>query len=176
MDAIEGSTVNVKTLHDGTLRLAVDIEPGHAQEAFALFGSPGRGVALAALKNGQDHQSPQEPAQVQEASTPSPEPEKPRLRARSPEQIAKAGERWDRLGMYCRAAIAIGQNPDFWQFANVDNARDAEEWIKCQCGVTSRKELDTDAMAGATFRHEILEPYRAFLGPRGEEGGADYEA
>jgi len=113
---------------------------------------------------------------MQEAPTPSPEAEKPRLRARSPAQIAAAGERWANLGTYCRAAIAIGQNPDFWEFANVENAREAEEWIKCQCGVTSRKELDSDRMAGATFRHEILQPYRAFLGPRGEEGGADYEA
>lgn len=176
MDAIEGSTVNVKTLHDGTLRLAVDIDAAHAQDAFALFGSPGRGVALAALVDARGQQSPQEASEPVSAATPSPIPEKPRLRERSPEQIARAGERWDRLGTYCRAAIAIGQSQDFWQFANVENARDAEEWIKCQCGVTSRKELDTDPMAGATFRHEILEPYRAFLGPRGEEGGADYEA
>ena len=50
MSAIESSSVKVSTLADGTLRLVVDIEPCHAQAAFAMFGAPGTAVALAALK------------------------------------------------------------------------------------------------------------------------------
>ncbi len=50
MTAIEASSVRVSTLADGTLRLVVDIEPRHANAAFALFGSPGVAMALAALK------------------------------------------------------------------------------------------------------------------------------
>lgn len=50
MTAIEASSVRVSTLADGTLRLLVDIEPRHANAAFALFGSPGVPMALAALK------------------------------------------------------------------------------------------------------------------------------
>jgi hypothetical protein len=176
MSAIEGSTVNVKTLMDGTLRLAVDIPPADAKDAFALFGAPGRGVALAALADGrgakdgtQERETPPDPA------TPLPEPEKRRLRPRSPAQIAEAAQRWEGLGTYCRAAITIGQSPDFWEFANVENAREAEEWIKSQCGVTSRKELDLDAVSGLTFRTRVLDPYRAFLNPRGEDEGAAYE-
>ena len=52
MTAISASSVRVKTLSDGTLRLEVDIEPMSAQEAFRLFGSPGTHIALAALKVG----------------------------------------------------------------------------------------------------------------------------
>jgi hypothetical protein len=49
MTAIEASSVRVSTLADGTLRLIVDIEPRHANEAFALFGAPGVSMALARL-------------------------------------------------------------------------------------------------------------------------------
>lgn len=169
---IEASTVNVRTLVDGTLRLTVDIDPPQAQAGFALFGAPGRSVAMAALQNGR-----QEAADSPAAPTPLPEPEKPLQRpARSPQQIVAAAKRWEDLGLLCKAAITIGQSPDFWDFANVADAQGAEHWIKQQCGVTSRKELDFDPLAGATFRKTILGPYRDYLAPRGEEGGAEYEA
>ncbi|MEY9435543.1 hypothetical protein [Bradyrhizobium elkanii] len=47
--AVSGSTTTVKTMADGTLRVSVDIEPRHAQAAFAMFGAPGTAVALARL-------------------------------------------------------------------------------------------------------------------------------
>jgi len=50
MTIIEAASVNVKTLADGTLRVSMDVEPRHAQAAFALFGAPGTPMALAALK------------------------------------------------------------------------------------------------------------------------------
>lgn len=37
---VEASSVTVKTMADGTLRLSVDIEPRYARVAFGLFGSP----------------------------------------------------------------------------------------------------------------------------------------
>ena len=52
MSVIEASSVKVATMADGTLRITADIEPRHAQAAFALFGSPGTPMALAALKVG----------------------------------------------------------------------------------------------------------------------------
>jgi hypothetical protein len=54
MSVIEASSVRVSTLADGTLRLVVDIEPRHANSAFALFGSPGVPMALAALQKPQE--------------------------------------------------------------------------------------------------------------------------
>lgn len=47
--AILITTRTVKTLADGTLRLAVDIEPSEAGKAFELFGSPGTPAAIARL-------------------------------------------------------------------------------------------------------------------------------
>lgn len=49
--AIMGASTTVRTMADGSLRLAIDIEPRHAQQAFALFGSPGTPVALARITN-----------------------------------------------------------------------------------------------------------------------------
>lgn len=46
---VAGSTTTVKTMADGTLRVSVDVEPRHAQAAFAMFGAPGTPVALARL-------------------------------------------------------------------------------------------------------------------------------
>lgn len=50
MSVIAASSVRISTLVDGTLRLVCDVEPRHAQAAFALFASPGTPMALAALK------------------------------------------------------------------------------------------------------------------------------
>lgn len=48
---ITASTVKVSTMADDTLRLVIDIEPMHAQEAFALFGQRGSPVVIARLTN-----------------------------------------------------------------------------------------------------------------------------
>ena len=47
--AVTGATTTSRTLVDGTLRVSVDVEPRHAQAAFAMFGAPGTPVALARL-------------------------------------------------------------------------------------------------------------------------------
>lgn len=46
---IAGATVQAKTMADDTLRLTIDIEPRHAQAAFAAFGSRGTPIAIARL-------------------------------------------------------------------------------------------------------------------------------
>lgn len=48
--AVMAATTTCKTMADGTLRVCLDIEPRHAQAAFALFGAPGTSVALARLR------------------------------------------------------------------------------------------------------------------------------
>jgi hypothetical protein len=47
---IEATSVAMKTLADGTLRITVEVEPYAALSAFALFRQPGTVMALAALK------------------------------------------------------------------------------------------------------------------------------
>ena len=46
---IAATTRQVKTMADGTLRISLDVEPGDAADAFALFGSPGVAAAIARL-------------------------------------------------------------------------------------------------------------------------------
>ena len=46
---VAGSSHTVRTLVDGTLALTIHIEPRHAQQAFAMFGTPGTPVAVARL-------------------------------------------------------------------------------------------------------------------------------
>lgn len=57
---ITASTVKVSTMADDTLRLVIDIEPMHAQEAFALFGQRGSPVVIARLTNEAAAQARQE--------------------------------------------------------------------------------------------------------------------
>lgn len=46
---VSGSTHTLRTRVDGSLSITIEIEPAHAQAAFALFGAPGTPVALARL-------------------------------------------------------------------------------------------------------------------------------
>ena len=51
MSAVLGASSTIRTLVDGSLKISIDIEPRHAQAAFALFGAPGTPVALARITN-----------------------------------------------------------------------------------------------------------------------------
>lgn len=63
--AVSGSTHTLRTRVDGSLSITIEIEPTHAQAAFAMFGTPGTPVALAritpeaALQAGQQAQAKQ---------------------------------------------------------------------------------------------------------------------
>jgi hypothetical protein len=48
-EAFMGTTSGAKTMADGTLRLQIDIDPLHINEAFTAFGAPGSSVALAKM-------------------------------------------------------------------------------------------------------------------------------
>lgn len=47
--AVIGSTHTLRTRVDGTISITIQIDPIHAQTAFALFGLPGTPIALARL-------------------------------------------------------------------------------------------------------------------------------
>lgn len=147
MSVIEGSSVSVKTMADGTLRLTVDIEPRNAQAAFALFGAPGRALALAALVDGA--------GAVQEPVTGNPATDKP-----------KGGEWAKMAGMWCEDA-------DFRAWANsrystkIHNDVEAAELIRDECGIKSRAELDHDAGALRRFNERIRYPFMKWMQARG---------
>jgi hypothetical protein len=151
MSVIEGSSVSVKTMSDGTLRISIDIEPANAQAAFSLFGAPGRAVALAALKDGSG-------AIVEKSKTVE------------LHEIAPKGGEWAKLaGMWCN-------DPDFWRFLNTqfpkdsycENATQAAMSVRVYSGdITSRAELDSDPEALAWFNKEIRHPFMAWMKANG---------
>lgn len=146
MSVIEGASISCKTMSDGTLRLSIDIEPRNAQAAFALFGAPGRAVALAALKDGA-------------GVVTEPEPEKP-----------KGGE-WAKLaGMWCNDPDfrhwAHGQEHDGFKFS-AENAQEAAFFIRSRCEVDSRVELDHDIDAQRRFNERIRYPFQKWMIARG---------
>ena len=137
MSAIEASSVRVSTLADGTLRLSVDIEPMHAQAAFALFGKPGQPLALAALK----------------PASSAPAPEQP-----------KGGTLAQWVAMRCQEAAfqrwLQDTFPQQWQDAH---GTKPVEWaasvVRAVCAVESRAELDSDKFAASRLHALIREPY-----------------
>ena len=136
---IEAASVGIKTMADGTLRVTVDIEPSNAQAAFALFGSPGTPMALAALKVG--HAIPKEPdASTTPGSGPPP----------------KGGTLAQSAGIICN-------DHAFQMFAASKgaqrNADGAADLIRGACGIKSRAELDHDHAAATRFG-QLMERYR----------------
>ena len=147
MSAISASSVSMKTMADGTLRISFDIEPINAQDAFKLFATPGTQVAIAALLDGSYL------AQKPEAADP------PR----------------EKMGDACYWTVMRCNEPLFWEFLekgypteSITNKFDASELVKTVCGVDSRKELDTIPEANRRWNCDIREPYRSFL--LGREG------
>lgn len=154
MTAIEASTVKCATLVDGTLRLTLDIEPGLAQDAFKLFGAPGRAVAIAALIDGA-------------MAIPPPPPPPRAARVVTDAQREQASANWHHLGTLCKTAVAWCSVPDFQQWIGAATTLEAGQAIKRLCGIESRKELDTSSIAAARFRERVIAPYQKYMVARG---------
>ena len=143
MSVIPASSVNLKTMADGTLRISFDVEPMHAQDAFQLFAAPGTQAALTALRSGTYLERPT----VKDSLT----PEKP-----------KGGELARLAGIWCN-------EPKFWRWiriadgADVDNDMQAASWLRAVCEVESRAELDNNDRAAMRFQELIRLPYMDYL-------------
>lgn len=152
MSVIEGASVSVKTMSDGTLRLAIDIEPRNAQAAFALFGAPGRAVALAALVDGHARASDTSPEPV--AETPKKERE-------------HLGDLCYRAVMWCNEKEFRDWLAERGDFYGELTAKGAGDVICSWCGVESRKDLDANPVAAEKFNRLIRGPYQKHLQARG---------
>ena len=134
MTALSGAIQGLRMLADGTIRLTVDIEPKDRVDAMTLFGSIGQPVALAALMVGH--------AAVKE-KTPDPR------------------------GPLCKSAIELCKNTMFHEFIAVEHYAKTQEAAKSYilhcCGITSRKELDTNAEAAEIFRRRVHKEFQAWL-------------
>ena len=148
MSAIEAVTAGIKDLADGTLRVSFDIEPRYAQEAYALFGSRGACVAIAAL--------------TQQATT----------AIAQAEAIQKAPP----LTGLALLAVQWCKEPKFWEWLTQLNEVSgfltkvtfitelrAKQWILFKCGIDSRKELNTNAESAEKFNYWFREPYMEWL-------------
>ena len=145
MSAIPCSSVSLKTMADGTLRISFDFEPMHAKDAFNLFSAPGTPAAIAALQVG-----------YAQADAPKPEPEKP-----------KGGPLAKLSGMWAT-------DPEFWGWLTFENpiesdwnSEKAAAYIRNVCGVDSRAELDHDEEAAACFHRNVRGPFSKYLIARG---------
>lgn len=146
MSAIESSTVGVKTMADGTLRITLDIEPRFAKDAFGLFGSPGTSCALAALRTG---------TEVPHA----------------PEKL-KGGPLANLAGQWCNDAkfqawIAIEYHNFLGDVVPEDFSTPAEFARHCilvMCAVDSRADLDHSLLARDTFDRYIRRKFMAYGG------------
>jgi hypothetical protein len=129
---------------DGTLRVTLDVEPAHAQAAFALFGRPGQPAALAALKTA---------AQAQAA------------------ERAKGGNASKWLGMRCaEPAFQDWLEATFpnQRGAGVGEAPPgrAASIVRAVCCVNSRAEIDNNKEALQRFDRLIRQPWSAFCATR----------
>jgi hypothetical protein len=148
MTVIEAAAMRCKTMADGSLRIEVEVEPRNAQAAFALFGAPGRAVALAALKDGSGAVEPRHEPQA---------------------EPAKKGGEWAKLaGMWCN-------DPDFWAFCNQNFTADspmchadhAALSLRVRCCIQSRAELDHNPEALELFQIHFRRPFMKWMISRG---------
>ncbi|WP_341918659.1 hypothetical protein [Polaromonas sp. YR568] len=138
MSAIPASSVSLKTMMDGTLRISFDFEPNQAQDAFRLFAAPGTQVAIAALKAG---------TYIEQQA----QAEKPKGG-----ELARLAGIWSNEPKFWRWIRTVG-GPE------IDNDMQAAEWIRNICDVQSRAELDHNNEAGDYFHEAIRLPYMDYL-------------
>lgn len=148
MSAIPCSSVSMRTMADGTLRLSIDIEPMHAQDAFRLFAAPGTPAAIAALQAGYaNHDNTAKPGN-------------------SVIEKPKGGPLSKLAGMWCN-------DPEFWQWLETDplnachSASGAASCVRDICEIESRADLDHDAQAAERFNSLIRGPFSKWLISRG---------
>lgn len=151
MSAVPCSSVSVRTLADGTLRISFDVEPMHAQDAFRLFAAPGTPAAIAALQSGYA-------AVVDQPIQPvmgNPITKKPTI------------------GPLCMLAVQWCKDPMFWRWTDtisayaVESETGASNLIKSICDIDSRKALDTDPAAAERFHRLMRGPYIEYMLSRG---------
>lgn len=150
---IEASSVGIKTMADGTLRLTVDVEPRNAQAAFRLFGSPGTPMAVAALKPG---------------AQPSTEPGQAGAEVGSEPLKGGAIAKWlaIRCGEPAFQTWLYKTHSASWEMAqrrllqpDVTTSDYAAEAVRIVCGVRSRRDIDHDTAAKETFERLIRKPW-----------------
>lgn len=146
MTVIEASSAGVRDMADGSLRITLEFEPRHARDAYALFGSRGTPVAVAALKPASSKAEPSERPAIGELG------------------------RW--AAIRCteepfRVWLADAHGSLWGRIRGDDETLTAEEvaaeMVRRLCHVTSRRDIDTNPEAFDKFHRLIRQPYAAWL-------------
>lgn len=141
MTAISGTYVALKTMADGTCRITIDLDCSLAQLA-ELNLMPGTPLAIARLTNEAGT------AAIQPEPEPAPDP-------------VKGGALAKLAGMWCA-------DPEFQAWLRLHykvkarDARDAAEFMRHECDVASRAELDSNPAAERAFNNLFRLPYMAY--------------
>ena len=137
MSAISGTRHKAQDLTDGTLRVMVDIDPRFKAEFHRLFPNIDMPCAIAPLI-----------------------PDFERIEHREEEPKG---------GALCKLAALWCKDEDFQQWLStlhkgeVFAEEDAAIWVRLECEVESRAQLDHDAAAANLFQERVRLPYMAWL-------------
>lgn len=140
IQVISGTRRSMREMADGTVRVQIDIDPRFRSLFFELFGTIDMPVALAPL--------------VADFEQKEPVAEKPKGGA-----LAKLAGMW-------------ANEPEFWEWMKsidhyAEDAGDAAAFMRAQCVVQSRAELDNVPEAKTRFDMFIRGPYAKWRAQRG---------
>lgn len=138
MTAIQANSAGVKDMADGSLRITFEFDPRYAKEAYTLFGARGTSCAIAALTQESTIKAAQ--VEVQERKT-------------------KAGELCIMACNFCSDAYFCEWVGEISGFSNAATVDFAKHYVIDACGISSRKELDTNTDAANKFHAEIRKPF-----------------
>jgi hypothetical protein len=140
-DLIQATSVNVKTMADGTLRLSVDISPTESIKAFQLFGMPGAPLVIGRFT---------QQAAVEQAQE---------------ETVMKGGFMANWIAMRCNEPV-FRKFLDYKYYDNadfVDSYEFADEVVKSLLEIESKKEVDNSKEIQEKFHKLIRIPYSEYL-------------
>lgn len=150
MTAIYATTQTAKYLRDGTARIVIDVDASAARKAMDLFGMPGSPLGIARLSG--DAEAVQEQRKERDAR--------------------------NRIGPLCQLAVRWCKSPIFQEWVALqatpsetthDGESSSAEWLKSECRIGSRKELDTDSTAAPRFHAFIRKPFMEHCAKIGAE-------
>ena len=150
-DVLAGAVAGLRMLADGTIAVSLHFEPKDRAAVMAMMGSPAAMIACARLKDGTGAAG----------QTPAPAPT------------------FRDFGPICREAIELCRNPKFQEYISrpgigakwKSTEEAAKGYILAQCGVDSRKDLDTAEGARELFIEHVRKPFHRWLEERPERPG-----
>ena len=86
------------------------------------------------------------------------------IMAQVADDVEPPTEEKQRPGMLCIMACKFCADPEFQKWAKVGSEAEAKQHVLDICGVTSRKELDTQAMPSLRFHSQIRAPFMNWKG------------